>query len=353
MQAEERQLVARLFRWGVQCLSVFTRNPAADADGGEGKEAIDAFAGAFTVLEPYNLRTTVGPHIPALYAAMLDDTGLLSVPQQLLANSMATLTMADVLLTFLVAQMDDLKAQALLRASVLMRLFKLVLGSVSLFGPNETVLRPHLQTIILSCLRYTTRVNNPLNYYLLLRALFRSIAGGKFDHSYKEILPILPLLLTELSKLYSTAQDDLTRAILIELCLTVPVRLASLLPHLPLMLRLMVRALSAQQRGELHGLALRTLEFWVDNLMPDYCCAVLSQDPALQTDIMAALCSNLRPPPYPFGTIALRLVGKLGGRNRHFLPEAMALPMAPTPWNADVCLQVIGLGLGQGWCSAM
>jgi transformation/transcription domain-associated protein len=118
---------------------------------------------------------------------------------------------------------------------------------------------------ILSCLRYTTRVRSPFNYYLLLRALFRSIAGGKFEASYKEILPVLPLVLTELSKLHGTALDEPTRALLIELCLTVPVRLASLLPHLPLMLRLMVHAVGAAHRGDLHGLALRTLEFWVSD----------------------------------------------------------------------------------------
>lgn len=67
-----------------------------------------------------------------------------------------------------------------------------------------------------------------------------------------------------------------TKNILVELCLTVPARLASLLPHLPLMMRLMVHALRC--RGDLDGLALRTLEFWVDNLNPDYLYRVLSND---------------------------------------------------------------------------
>lgn len=68
--------------------------------------------------------------------------------------------------------------------------------------------------------------------------------------------------------------------ILVELCLTVPARLASLLPHLPLMMRLMVHALRC--RGDLDGLALRTLEFWVDNLNPDYLYRIMGHDPKVR-----------------------------------------------------------------------
>ena len=77
--------------------------------------------------------------------------------------------------------------------------------------------------------------------------------------------------------MHHRAEDMSIKNILVELCLTVPARLASLLPHLPLMMRLMVHALRC--RGELDGLALRTLEFWVDNLNPDYLYRIMSHDP--------------------------------------------------------------------------
>lgn len=35
----------------------------------------------------------------------------------------------------------------------------------------------------------------PLNYFYLLRALFRSIGGGSHDLLYQEFLPLLPNLL--------------------------------------------------------------------------------------------------------------------------------------------------------------
>ena len=36
---------------------------------------------------------------------------------------------------------------------------------------------------------------DPYNYFLLLRALFRSIGGGSHDLLYQEFLPLLPNLL--------------------------------------------------------------------------------------------------------------------------------------------------------------
>ena len=35
----------------------------------------------------------------------------------------------------------------------------------------------------------------PYNYFVLLRALFRSIGGGSHDLLYQEFLPLLPTLL--------------------------------------------------------------------------------------------------------------------------------------------------------------
>lgn len=59
-------------------------------------------------------------------------------------------------------------------------------------------------------------------------------------------------------------------------------------------------------------------------------------------DVMTALCDNLRPAPFHYGTIALRLLGKLGGRNRRFLSEPMLLPPSTgTSWHTHDCFKVI------------
>jgi transformation/transcription domain-associated protein len=86
---------------------------------------------------------------------------------------------------------------------VILRLFKVVFGAVTLFPDNEHVLRPHLNSIVSACMKSATeervtppphRSNSsqkPGNYYQLLKALFRSINGGKFDLLHKELIPSL------------------------------------------------------------------------------------------------------------------------------------------------------------------
>ena len=66
---------------------------------------------------------------------------------------------------------------------------------------------------------------------------------------------------------------------------------------------------------------LRTLEFWIDNLNPEFLYPELSKQSELFVQLMKALSSHLRPAPYPYGLLTLRLLGKLGGKNRRVLRE--------------------------------
>lgn len=136
----------------------------------------------------------------------------------------------------------------------------------------------------------------PYNYFLLLRALFRSIGGGSHDLLYQEFLPLLPNLLQGktahstaaflrnilkdviwqishflcigLNMLQSGLHKQHMKDLFVELCLTVPVRLSSLLPYLPMLMDPLVSALNGSQTLVSQGL--RTLELCVDNLQPDF-----------------------------------------------------------------------------------
>ena len=57
------------------------------------------------------------------------------------------------------------------------------------------VVQPHLHTIVNRSMELARTVKEPYNYFLLLRALFRSIGGGSHDLLYQEFLPLLPNLL--------------------------------------------------------------------------------------------------------------------------------------------------------------
>ena len=67
----------------------------------------------------------------------------------------------------------------------------------------------------------------------------------------------------------------------VELCLTVPVRLSSLLPYLHMLMDPLVSALNGSQTLISQGL--RTLELCVDNLQPDF----------LYDHIQVCMCSYL------------------------------------------------------------
>jgi transformation/transcription domain-associated protein len=66
---------------------------------------------------------------------------------------------------------------------------------------------------------------------------------------------------------------------------------------------------------------LRTLEFWVDNLNPEFLFPELSKQKDILVSLMKALSTHLRPAPYPYGLLTLRLLGKLGGKNRRVLRD--------------------------------
>jgi len=76
--------------------------------------------------------------------------------------------------------------------------------------------------------------------------------------------------------------------------------------------------------GILTNLALRTLEFWVDNLHPDYLYPIFAtqdDDGTGLCELMVALTRHLQPAPYQYGMLCMRLLGKMGGINRLFLRE--------------------------------
>ncbi|KAI9615596.1 hypothetical protein H4Q26_011538 [Puccinia striiformis f. sp. tritici PST-130] len=169
------------------------------------------------------------------------------------------------------------------------------------------------ESLIMDCLRFASFSNEPGQYYSVLRALFRAIGGGRFEILYKEILPLIQVLLEELNVLLNATTDPKERELFAELCLTVPVRLSVLLPYLTYLMRPLVIALQAIP--DLVSQGLRTLELCVDNLTQEFFTPLMA--PVVH-DVMASLWKLLKPLPYnpQHAPVALRILGKLGGRNR-------------------------------------
>lgn len=334
---EEINILRSLFRGGISCLRFFsvtkpkTSNQPQAFDfstGGpnlpitsskEEKDLMEIFATIFIHIDPASFNEIVSAELPFMFNSMLQNAALLHLPQFFLCSEITSANFSGILISFLRSKLDQLDKVDYVKSNILIRLFKLCFMSVNLFPTaNESVILPHLNYLILESLRLATRTDEPILYSYLIRTLFRSINGGRFENLYKEIMPILPVLLESLNKLIVNSRRPFERDIYVELCLNVPVRVSVLFPHLNYLTTPLVYALNGNQ--ELIGQGLRTFELCVDNLTAEYFDPMVA--PVID-DIMAALWKHLEPVPYhhQHSHTAIRILGKLGGRNhKHMKP---------------------------------
>ncbi|KAK3200882.1 hypothetical protein GRF29_213g235076 [Pseudopithomyces chartarum] len=355
--AEEVEVLIKLFREGAKVFRYYGSDKPAEtkglspgdlmanqhmmSSGKEEKELLETFATVFHHIDPATFHEVFSSEIPHLYDMMFEHPALLHVPQFLLASEATSPSFAGMLLHFLMDRIEEVGTSDVTKSSILLRLFKLSFMAVTLFSQqNEQVLLPHVSKIITKSIQLSTTAEEPMNYFFLLRSLFRSIGGGRFEHLYKEILPLLEMLLDVLNNLLLTARKPADRDLFVELSLTVPARLSNLLPHLSYLMRPLVVALRAG--SELVGQGLRTLELCVDNLTADYLDPIMA--PVID-DLMAALWEHLKPQPYSHfhAHTTMRILGKLGGRNRKFITGPPQLNYKPYSDDAaSVDIRLIG-----------
>lgn len=338
--AEEVNVIIKLFREGAYVFRYYEiEKPASESQymspveymanfymvssSKEEKDLLETFATVFHCIDPATFHEVFQQEIPRLYDMIFEHTALLHIPQFFLASEATSPSFCGMLLQFLMERIDQVGSADVKKSSILLRLFKLAFMAVTLFaGQNEQVLLPHVVNIVTKSIELSTKAEEPMNYFLLLRSLFRSIGGGKFEQLYKQILPLLEMLLDVLNNLLMAARKPSERDLYVELCLTVPARLSHLLPHLSFLMRPLVVALRAGT--ELVGQGLRTLELCVDNLTADYLDPIMA--PVID-ELMTALFNHLKPHPYSHfhAHTTMRILGKLGGRNRKFMTGAVPL----------------------------
>ncbi|EEH23239.2 hypothetical protein PABG_05450 [Paracoccidioides brasiliensis Pb03] len=285
--------------------------------GKEEKELLETFGTIFHCIDTATFHEVFDTEIPYLHELMFEHSSLLHLPQFFLASEATSPAFAGMVLQYLMDRIHEVGTSNVSKSRILLRMFKLSFMAVTLFSSqNEQVLHPHLTKIVTKCIELSVTAEEPMNYFLLLRSLFRSIGGGRFELLYKEILPLLEMLLETFNNLLLSARKPQERDLYVELTLTVPARLSHLLPHLSHLMRPMVVALRAG--SELVAQGLRTLELCVDNLTAAYLDPIMAP---IVDELMAALWDHLRPNPYSHfhAHTTMRILGKLGGRNRKFL----------------------------------
>ncbi|XP_048245320.1 transformation/transcription domain-associated protein-like isoform X4 [Haliotis rufescens] len=331
-QSKETLVYVRLVKYALEALDIYTVNVTSTGQAfirpavvqtvrtKEEKEVLEHFAGVFTMMSPITFKEIFSSVIEYMVERIHNNYALQIVANSFLANLQTSATFATILVEYLLARLEDMGSN-MERSNLYLKLFKLVFGSVSLFAAeNEQMLKPHLHTIVNQSMELAMSAKEPYNYFLLLRALFRSIGGGSHDLLYQEFLPLLPNLLQGLNSLQSGLHRQHMKDLFVELCLTVPVRLSSLLPYLPMLMDPLVSALNGSQTLVSQGL--RTLELCVDNLQPDF---LYDHIQPVRAELMQALWRTLRNPQDNIAHVAFRVLGKFGGGNRKMLREPQRL----------------------------
>ncbi|EYC15392.1 hypothetical protein Y032_0037g3495 [Ancylostoma ceylanicum] len=337
----ERDIFERMFKYCVQCLDVYMipypQPPSRvqvpnSVPGGtrskEEKDALDALASLFTML---NL--DVFGEIFTKYMDFFVVRMAKNLPLQLACN--AFLVRADVSFRFgcIIVKylMDRLPSLAVMNdvSQLYVKLFKIIFSAIgcqnSASPDGEIMLKPYLPELIRKSMEYALCARDPINYFMLLRALFRSIGGGLHDILYSQFLPLLPDLMLFFNKLQWCDHRQMMRELFVELCLTVPVRLSTLLPHLPLLMEPLVCALNGGPNLVQQGL--RTLELCVDNLQPDF---LFDNFSPVRGGMMQGLYKVVGKSGDPLSVAtAVRVLGKFGGANRNMFTEPPNLKSRP------------------------
>ncbi|KAG2042802.1 hypothetical protein BDR03DRAFT_1058663 [Suillus americanus] len=331
----EGTLILRLFESCMKCMALFDTEPR------DATEAMDWFSAVLLEVNLHVFQEVWTHKIEFFFEAARKRPALLQICQILFSRENVSPTLVAIVLRFLIDRLSLLGEYDDQTAVITIRLFKMAFGAVTSFPvPNEPILAAHLAKLIMDCFPLAAKASKSTNYYHLLRGLFRAIGGGggRYELLYKEVLPLLPDMLESLNRQLH-ASEGYARDMIVELCLTVPLRLTHLLPHLTYLMRPL--ALALRGTPELVSQGLRTLELCIDNLTPDFL------DPTLNTvlrELMEALHSHLKPLPasHHHAHTTIRILGKLGGRNRRLLYKEPALEYNPFSKAASIPLSFGG-----------
>ncbi|GAB6032800.1 hypothetical protein CHUAL_012003 [Chamberlinius hualienensis] len=331
-QTKETLVFISLFKYALQALDIYMLSPTPFPPAGmrvsplqaaknkEEKEVLDHFAGVFNMMNPQTFKEIFSTMIEYMVERIHKNPALHIMCNAFLSNPIMSPIFATILIEFLLGRMEEMGAN-IEKSNLYLKLFKMVFGSVSMFPlDNEQMLKPHLHQIVNNSMEMAMSAKEPYNYYLLLRALFRSIGGGSHDQLYQEFLPLLPSLLQGLNSLQSGLHKQHMKDLFVELCLTVPVRLSSLLPYLPMLMDPLVSALNGSPTLVSQGL--RTLELCVDNLQPDF---LYEHIQPVRAELMQALWRTLHNSADANAQAAFRVLGKFGGGNRKMMTEPQKL----------------------------
>ena len=157
---------------------------------------LEHFATMFSLLNPQTFKEVFSQTIDLVVERIYKNYALQIMANSFLASNVTSPIFATILVEYLLARMHEMGSN-MERSNLYLKLFKLVFGSVSLFAAeNELMLKPHLSSIVNQSMELAKSAKEPFNYFLLLRALFRSIGGQQIIHLIPLDIFWLPTLIS-------------------------------------------------------------------------------------------------------------------------------------------------------------
>lgn len=318
---QEAKYCRSLLKHGIQCFKL-SRGTSEERD------LLDVFASVFAVLDTQCFMDVFCEHIDLLFNAIVENDLMICIPQHYLAGKLSK-TFLEVLMSFLVPRLramgEDNPA-----AGVMHRMFKISIGSVTLFPDNESILRHHVQTIALGCLKSAQDEQRPHHFLSVFKALFRSVVSGKnLDVLHKEFIPIAKTLLDGFHKMLQNPSFEAHRDTIVDLCLSIPVRITYFLSHMYYQTKPVIMALNGNPETVAAGL--KKLESWIDSLPSTFIHSILQP---IASDLMKALHKQLAlPSHHNLSLTTVRILGKLGGGNRQLISDFLLSESVPEKSN--------------------
>ncbi|PVU85356.1 hypothetical protein BB560_007056 [Smittium megazygosporum] len=284
----------------------------------EEREVIETFVNMFLNLNPALFQELFTKAMSDIFDVLLNFPKASLFIQLLLSTEQSSSGIISTLLTFLYTNIDKLGNSPQNYSSMMLYLYKLIFYFLKSFPEsNEQALQPYVGRIVKYIIDHSLDSSNPEYYFLLLRSMFRSVGGGRYETLYKEFTPHLHKLLDLInSSLHMNLVNTSFQKLLLEISLTVPVRLSILLPNIPLIINSIKIAINLDPF--LVGQGLRTLELCIDNLTKEFLDSILATNIEDLLYPFWKILKSYKKFPVLSQTVS-RILGKLGSKNRNLL----------------------------------
>lgn len=293
-------------------------------------------------LDTNTLEDLLTSNLPYMYGVILEFPFLMTIIHALMNTNLPpnqnnaparphVKTLNDLLLQFLITKIPVLSTAGQVEAAILQRLFKALFQTIGrqlddpLMSPTWA---PLLSGVVSQVLRLATETKDPINFFHLLRNLFRHIP--KNDIWSKELAHQLPTIIDTINRIQENTSSQALKDLLIELPLTLPVRVSAMLPCFKLFMKPLLAALeTSESEGYSYqaktNFALRFLENYIGQFSTEFFEPLIAE---YKARLLKALWRHMRQPPALFTSQVMRILGRMGGRVRPYA-------IAPLPINVD------------------